>query len=153
MTAGNASGINDGAAAMVLASAVGVEKFSLKPRARLLGYAHAGVRPDIMGMGPVPAVSKLLEKLGMTHGQFDVIESNEAFAAQACAVNKSLGLDTDKVNPNGGAIALGHPVGATGSILTIKTLYELERIDGQYGLITMCIGGGQGIALAVERLR
>ena len=153
VTAGNASGINDGAAAMVLASAAGVDKYSLKPRARLLGYAHAGVRPDIMGMGPVPAVSKLLEKLGMTHDQFDVIESNEAFAAQACAVNKSLGLHTDKVNPNGGAIALGHPVGATGSILTIKTLYELERIDGQFGLITMCIGGGQGIALAVERLR
>ena len=152
VTAGNASGINDGAAAMVLASAAAVEKHALQPRARLLGYAHAGVRPDIMGMGPVPAVSRLLEKLGMTHDQFDVIESNEAFAAQACAVNKALGLDVRKVNPNGGAIALGHPVGATGAILTIKALYELERSGGRYGLITMCIGGGQGIALAVERL-
>ncbi|MFK7995704.1 MAG: acetyl-CoA C-acyltransferase family protein [Granulosicoccus sp.] len=151
VTAGNASGINDGAAAMVLASKVAVDKHGLKPRARFLGYAHAGVRPDIMGIGPVPAVRALLDKLGMTHEQFDVIESNEAFAAQACAVNKALGLNTDKVNPNGGAIALGHPVGATGSILVVKTLHELERIDGQFGLITMCIGGGQGIALAVER--
>lgn len=153
VTAGNASGINDGAAAMVLATKAAVDKHKLKPRAKLLGYAHAGVRPDIMGIGPVPAVSALLKKLGMSHEQFDVIESNEAFASQACAVNKALGLSTDKVNPNGGAIALGHPVGATGSILVIKTLYELERIDGQFGLITMCIGGGQGIALAVERQR
>lgn len=152
VTAGNASGINDGAAAMVLATSAAVEKYALKPRAKLLAYAHAGVRPDIMGIGPVPAVQALLTKLNMTHDQFDVIESNEAFAAQACAVNKSLGLNTDKVNPNGGAIALGHPVGATGSILVIKALHELERTDTRLGLITMCIGGGQGIALALERL-
>lgn len=152
VTAGNASGINDGAAAMVLATAAAVEKHGLKPRARLIGYAHAGVRPDIMGIGPVPAVQNLLDKLGMTHDQFDLIESNEAFAAQACAVNKQLGLNTDKVNPNGGAIAMGHPVGATGAILTIKAMYELERTGGKYALITMCIGGGQGIALAIERV-
>ncbi|MFK8083143.1 MAG: acetyl-CoA C-acyltransferase family protein [Granulosicoccus sp.] len=152
VTAGNASGINDGAAAIVMATKAAVDKHGLKPRARFLGYAHAGVRPDIMGIGPVPAVRNLLEKLGMSAEQFDVIESNEAFAAQACAVNKALGLNTDKVNPNGGAIALGHPVGATGSILVVKTLHELERMDGRFGLITMCIGGGQGIALAVERL-
>lgn len=153
VTAGNASGLNDGAAAVVLASAEAADKQGLKPKARLLGYAHAGVRPDVMGIGPVPAVTKLLDKLGMSADQFDVIESNEAFAAQACAVNKSLGFDTSKVNPNGGAIALGHPIGATGAIITIKALYELERIDGQYGLVTMCIGGGQGIALAIERLK
>ncbi len=152
VTAGNASGINDGAAAMVLASADAAEKAGLKPKARLLGYAHAGVRHEVMGIGPVPAVTNLLQKLDMHADQFDVIESNEAFAAQACAVNKGLGLDPAKVNPNGGAIALGHPVGATGAIITIKALYELERIQGRYGLITMCIGGGQGIALAIERL-
>lgn len=152
VTAGNASGLNDGAAAMVLASAEAADKQGLKPRARLLGYAHAGVRPEVMGIGPVPAVTKLLDKLGMQAGDFDVIESNEAFAAQACAVNKELGFDTAKVNPNGGAIALGHPIGATGAIITIKALNELDRIDGKFGLVTMCIGGGQGIALAVERL-
>ncbi|MFX0544054.1 acetyl-CoA C-acyltransferase family protein [Roseovarius sp. S1116L3] len=152
VTAGNASGLNDGAAAMVLASAEAAEKAGLKPRARILGYGHAGVRHDVMGIGPVPAVTNLLEKIEMTVDQFDVIESNEAFAAQACAVNTSLGLDPAKVNPNGGAIALGHPIGATGAIITIKALYELERIGGRFGLITMCIGGGQGIALAVERL-
>lgn len=152
VTAGNASGINDGAAALVLASADAAQKAGLKPRARILGYAHAGVRPDIMGIGPIPAVTTLLDKLGMSAAEFDVIESNEAFAAQACAVNKALGFDTAKVNPNGGAIALGHPVGATGAILMIKTLYELERTGGRFGLITMCIGGGQGIALAVEAL-
>lgn len=152
VTAGNASGINDGAAAMVLASAEAAEKAGLKPRARLLGYAHAGVRHEVMGIGPVPAVTILLDKIGMNADQFDVIESNEAFAAQACAVNAGLGLNTDKVNPNGGAIALGHPIGATGAIISIKALYELERIDGRFGLVTMCIGGGQGIALAFERL-
>ncbi|MGG7567550.1 acetyl-CoA C-acyltransferase family protein [Rhodovulum sp. DZ06] len=152
VTAGNASGINDGAAAVVLADREAAEKAGLKPKCKLLGYAHAGVRHEVMGIGPVPAVTNLLTKLGMTADQFDVIESNEAFAAQACAVNKGLGLDTAKVNPNGGAIALGHPIGATGGIVTIKAMYELERIGGKYGLITMCIGGGQGIALAIEML-
>jgi acetyl-CoA C-acetyltransferase len=152
VTAGNASGINDGAAALVLATADAAAKAGLKPRARILGYAHAGVRPDVMGIGPVPAVSKLLEKLGMTADQFDVIESNEAFAAQACAVAKELGLNGDKVNPNGGAIALGHPVGATGAIIAVKALYELERIGGGKALCTMCIGGGQGIAVAFETM-
>ncbi|WP_424942454.1 acetyl-CoA C-acyltransferase family protein [Aliiroseovarius crassostreae] len=151
VTAGNASGINDGAAAMVLARASAAEKAGLKPRARVLGYAHAGVRPEVMGIGPVPAVENLLARTGLTVGDFDVIESNEAFAAQAIAVNKGLGLDPAKVNPNGGAIALGHPVGATGAIITLKALYELERIGGSKALITMCIGGGQGIAIAIER--
>jgi acetyl-CoA C-acetyltransferase len=153
VTAGNASGINDGAAALVLASADAADAAGLKPRARLLGYAIAGVRHEVMGIGPIPAVTNLLKKIGMTADQFDVIESNEAFAAQACAVNAALGFNTDKVNPNGGAIALGHPIGATGAIISIKTLYELERIGGKYGLVTMCIGGGQGIALAFESLR
>lgn len=152
VTAGNASGINDGAAAVVLAQASAAEAAGLKPRARVLGYALAGVRPQVMGIGPVPAVTRLLEKTGLKVEDFDVIESNEAFAAQALAVNKGLGLDPAKVNPNGGAIALGHPVGATGAILTVKALYELERIGGKKALITMCIGGGQGIALAIEAL-
>ena len=152
VTAGNASGINDGAAALVLARADAAEKAGLKPRARVVGYAHAGVRPEVMGIGPVPAVEKLLARTGLKIGDFDVIESNEAFAAQALAVNKGLGLDPAKVNPNGGAIALGHPVGATGAIIAIKALYELERIGGKKALITMCIGGGQGIALAIEAL-
>ncbi len=152
VTAGNASGINDGAAAVVLATAEAADRAGLKPRARLLGYAVAGVPPHIMGVGPIPAVRKLLEKTGLGIEDFDVIESNEAFAAQAIAVNKGLGLDPARVNPNGGAIALGHPVGATGAILTVKALYELERTGGRYGLVTMCIGGGQGIALAIERL-
>jgi acetyl-CoA C-acetyltransferase len=150
VTAGNASGINDGAAALVLASAEAAEKAGLKPKARILGYALAGVRPEVMGVGPIPAVQKLLEKIGLSPDDFDVIESNEAFAAQALAVNNGLGLDPAKVNPNGGAIALGHPIGATGALITIKALYELERIGGKRGLITMCIGGGQGIALAIE---
>ncbi|MGZ2259791.1 acetyl-CoA C-acyltransferase family protein [Roseobacter sp. A03A-229] len=152
VTAGNASGINDGAGAVVLATAEAAEAAGLTPKAQVLGYAHAGVRPEVMGIGPVPAVQNLLEKTGLDAGDFDVIESNEAFAAQALAVSKNLGFDPAKVNPNGGAIALGHPVGATGAIITVKALYELERIQGSKALITMCIGGGQGIALAIERL-
>jgi len=150
VTAGNASGINDGAAALVLARADAAK--GLKPRARILGYAHAGVRPEVMGIGPVPAVQALFKRTGLTAASFDVIESNEAFAAQALAVNKGLGLDAAKVNPNGGAIALGHPVGATGAILVVKAIHELDRTGGSRALITMCIGGGQGIALAIERL-
>ena len=152
VTAGNASGINDGAGALVLATAAAAEKAGLKPRARILGYAHAGVRPEVMGIGPVPAVQNLLAKTGLKASDFDVIESNEAFASQALAVTKELGFDPARVNPNGGAIALGHPVGATGAIITVKALYELERIGGSKALITMCIGGGQGIALAIERI-
>lgn len=152
VTAGNASGINDGAAALVLAKAGAVERAGLTARARIIGYAHAGVRPEVMGIGPVPAVQNLLNKTGLSLSDFDVIESNEAFASQALAVSKELGLDPAKVNPNGGAIALGHPVGATGAIITVKALYELERIRGSKALITMCIGGGQGIALAIERI-
>ena len=152
VTAGNASGINDGAAALVLATADAAEKAGLKPRARIIGYAHAGVRPEVMGIGPVPAVQNLLVRTGLSVDDFDVIESNEAFASQACAVSKNLGFDPARVNPNGGAIALGHPVGATGAIITVKALYELERTGGKRALITMCIGGGQGIALAIERL-
>jgi acetyl-CoA C-acetyltransferase len=151
VTAGNASGLNDGAAAIVLATGEAAERAGLKARARVLGYAHAGVRPDIMGIGPVPAVQKLLERTGLAIDDFDVIESNEAFAAQALAVNKGLGLDPAKVNPNGGAIALGHPIGATGAILVVKALAELERTGGRTALVTMCIGGGQGIALALQR--
>ena len=150
--AGNASGINDGAAAVVLATADAAEAAGLSPKARILGYAHAGVRPEVMGIGPVPAVEKLLARTGLTVEDFDVIESNEAFAAQALAVSKALGLDPARVNPNGGAIALGHPVGATGAILIVKALYELERTGGRRALCTMCIGGGQGIAIAFERV-
>ncbi len=150
VTAGNASGINDGAAAIVLASAESVEKYGLKPKARILGYGHAGVRPEVMGVGPIPAVQNLLKKTGLVVSDFDVIESNEAFAAQAIAVNRGLDLDPAIVNPNGGAIALGHPVGATGAIITLKALYQLKNINGKRALITMCIGGGQGIALAIE---
>ncbi|MEP0989420.1 acetyl-CoA C-acyltransferase family protein [Roseobacter sp.] len=152
VTAGNASGINDGAGAIVLATAQAAQAAGLTPKARILGYAHAGVRPEVMGIGPVPAVQNLLDRTGLSASDFDVIESNEAFAAQALAVNKNLGFDPAKVNPNGGAIALGHPVGATGAIITVKALYELERIQGSKALITMCIGGGQGIALAIERM-
>lgn len=152
VTAGNASGINDGAGAVVLATADAAQQAGLKPRARILGYAHAGVRPEVMGIGPIPAVRNLLERTGLSAGDFDVVESNEAFAAQALAVSNDLGFDPARVNPNGGAIALGHPVGATGAIITVKALYELERIGGSKALITMCIGGGQGIALAIERI-
>ena len=152
VTAGNASGINDGAAAVVLGTAAAAAEAGLTPRARILGYAHAGVRPEVMGIGPVPAVTKLLAKLDMSASDFDVIESNEAFAAQACAVSKELGLSAEQVNPNGGAIALGHPVGATGAIIMVKALYELERRGGGKAICTMCIGGGQGIAVAIERL-
>ena len=150
VTAGNASGINDGAAALVLAR--GDALGDATPRARLMGYAVAGVAPRVMGLGPIPAVEKLCAKLGMSPTDFDVVESNEAFAAQAIAVQRGLGLDPAHVNPNGGAIALGHPVGATGAILTTKALYELERAGGKTALVTMCIGGGQGIALAIERV-
>ena len=149
VTAGNASGINDGAAALVLSRGVPA---GAKARARIMGYAHAGVDPKIMGIGPVPAVQALCRKLGMKPADFDVVESNEAFAAQAIAVNRELGLDPARVNPNGGAIALGHPVGATGAIITAKALAELERTGAKTALITMCIGGGQGIALAIERV-
>lgn len=152
VTAGNASGINDGAAALVLARADAAQKAGLTPRARIVGYAHSGVAPRVMGIGPIPAVTTLMDRTGLTAGDFDVIESNEAFAAQALAVSNALGFDPERVNPNGGAIALGHPVGATGAILTIKAMYELERTGGRYGLVTMCIGGGQGIALAIERI-
>lgn len=151
VTAGNASGINDGAAALVMARADAAERAGLTPRARILGYAVAGVRPEVMGIGPVPAVEALMARTGLKAGDFDVIESNEAFAAQALAVNKGLGLDTARVNPNGGAIALGHPVGATGAILMVKAIHELERTGGRTALITMCIGGGQGIAIAIRR--
>jgi acetyl-CoA C-acetyltransferase len=152
VTAGNASGLNDGAGALVLGTEDATNAAGLKPRARIIGYAHAGVRPEVMGIGPVPAVQNLLKKTDLSVKDFDVIESNEAFAAQALAVNKNLELDPNKVNPNGGAIALGHPIGATGAIIAIKALYELERTRGAKALITMCIGGGQGIALAIERL-
>lgn len=152
VTAGNASGLNDGAAAIVLARADAAEAAGLTPKFRILGYGHAGVRPEVMGIGPVPAVRNLLAKTGLKASDFDVIESNEAFASQALAVSKELGFDPAIVNPNGGAIALGHPVGATGAIITVKAMYELERTGGKRALITMCIGGGQGIALAIERI-
>ncbi|ARR53920.1 acetyl-CoA acetyltransferase [Rhizorhabdus wittichii DC-6] len=151
VTAANASGINDGAAMVVLATKKAVDAKGLKPLARILSWGHAGVEPLYMGIGPVKAVPIALERAGLTLADIDVIEANEAFAAQACAVAQELGFDPDKVNPNGSGVALGHPVGATGAILTVKTVYELERIGGRYGLITMCIGGGQGIAMVVER--
>ena len=152
VTAGNSSGINDGAAAVVLMIEEELKRRQAKPMGRVVGYAHAGVPADVMGVGPIDAVRKLLERTRMKVSDFDVIESNEAFAAQACAVARELGFPEDRTNPNGGAIALGHPVGATGAILVTKALYELARTSGRYGLITMCIGGGQGIALAVENM-
>jgi acetyl-CoA C-acetyltransferase len=152
VTAGNASGINDAAAAVVLMEASAAAKQGLKPMARLVSYGHAGVDPKYMGIGPVPAVQKALERARLDIADIDVIESNEAFAAQACAVARDLKFDAKKLNPNGGAIGLGHPIGATGCILTIKAMYELQRTGGRYGLVTMCIGGGQGIAAVFERL-
>jgi acetyl-CoA C-acetyltransferase len=152
VTAGNASGINDAAAAVVLMEAGAASKKGLKPMARLVSYGHAGIDPKIMGLGPVSAVKNALAKAGLKIADIDVIESNEAFAAQALGVSKELGLEPAKVNPNGGAVALGHPIGATGAILTIKCMYELHRTNKRYGLITMCIGGGQGIAAIIERL-
>ncbi|MCO8263885.1 acetyl-CoA C-acyltransferase family protein [Pseudomonas asiatica] len=152
VTAGNASGINDGAGGLVLASGDAVRRLGLKPLARLVGYAHAGVEPELMGLGPIPATRKVLEKTGLKVQDLDVIESNEAFAAQACAVARELGFDPEKVNPNGSGISLGHPVGATGAIIATKAIHELQRIQGRYALATMCIGGGQGIALVFERV-
>jgi acetyl-CoA C-acetyltransferase len=152
VTAGNASGINDAAAALVMMEAKAAERAGLKPLARLVSYGHAGVAPEIMGTGPIPAVKLALSRAGLKTSDLDVIESNEAFAAQAMCVNKGLELDPAKVNPNGGAVALGHPIGATGAILTVKAIYELQRAQKRYGLITMCIGGGQGIAGVIERL-
>jgi len=152
VTAGNASGLNDGAAAVVLADGAQVQALGLKPLARLVSWGHAGVEPDHMGIGPVPASRIALERAGLTVADLDVIEANEAFAAQACAVAKELGFDPAKLNPNGSGISLGHPVGATGAIITVKALHELQRIGGRYALVTMCIGGGQGIAAVFERV-
>jgi acetyl-CoA C-acetyltransferase len=151
VTAGNASGINDAAAAVLLMERGLAEARGLKPMARLVAYAHAGVDPKYMGIGPVPASRKALKMAGLTVNDLDVIEANEAFAAQACAVARDLELDPAKVNPNGSGISLGHPIGATGALITVKALYELERIGGRYALVTMCIGGGQGIAAIFER--
>lgn len=152
VTAGNASGLNDGASAMILASSSWAAENGKKPLARLVSYARAGVEPSLMGTGPIPAVKLALDRAELTVDDIDIIESNEAFAAQACAVSQVLGLPEDKTNPNGGAIALGHPIGATGAILATKCVYELKRISGRYGLVTLCIGGGQGIAVIFENL-
>jgi acetyl-CoA C-acetyltransferase len=151
VTAGNASGINDAAAAVVLMEAGAAKARGAKTMARLVGYAHTGLDPKIMGVGPISATQAVLKKTGLTVNDLDVIEANEAFAAQACAVTRELGLDPAKVNPNGSGISLGHPIGATGALITVKALYELERIQGRYALVTMCIGGGQGIAAIFER--
>lgn len=152
VTAGNASGLNDAAAAVVLMDAAQAQRRGLKPLARLVSYAHAGVDPKTMGIGPVPATRKALERAGLSVSDLDVIEANEAFAAQACAVTKLLGLDPARVNPNGSGISLGHPIGATGALITVKALHELQRVQGRYALVTMCIGGGQGIAAIFERM-
>jgi acetyl-CoA C-acetyltransferase len=152
VTAGNASGINDAAAAVLLMEAGAAKARGVKPLARLVAYAHAGVDPKYMGIGPVPATQLALKKAGLTVNDLDVIEANEAFAAQACAVTRDLGLDPAKVNPNGSGISLGHPIGATGALITVKALHELHRINGRYALVTMCIGGGQGIAAIFERM-
>src|SRR5882672_10252457 len=152
VTAGNASGINDAAAAVVLMEKSAAQKQGVKPLARLVAYAHAGVEPQLMGLGPIPAVKRVFEKAGLKPADMDVIESNEAFAVQAMAVTRDLALDPAKVNPNGGAVALGHPIGATGCILTVKAIYELHRTGKRYALVTMCIGGGQGIAAIFERM-
>jgi acetyl-CoA C-acetyltransferase len=151
VTAGNASGINDGAAAVVLMTLAEAQKRGIEPLARIVSWAHAGVDPSIMGTGPIPASKKALEKAGWTVKDLDLVEANEAFAAQACAVNKGLGWDTDKVNVNGGAIAVGHPIGASGARILTTLLYELKRRNAKRGLATLCIGGGMGIALCVER--
>jgi acetyl-CoA C-acetyltransferase len=151
VTAANASGLNDAGAAIVMVESEIAQKQNLKPIARLVAYAHAGVDPDFMGLGPIPAVKRVFEKAGLKPADMDVIESNEAFAVQAMAVTRELGLDPAKVNPNGGAVALGHPIGATGALLTVKALYELQRTRKRYALVTMCIGGGQGIAAIFER--
>ncbi|APV37812.1 acetyl-CoA acetyltransferase [Pseudomonas frederiksbergensis] len=152
VTAGNASGLNDGAGALILATGQMVLDQGLKPIARLVGYAHAGVEPELMGLGPIPATRLVLKRAGLTVADLDVIESNEAFAAQACAVAQELGFDPEKVNPNGSGISLGHPVGATGAIIATKAIHELQRVQGRYALATMCIGGGQGIAVLFERV-
>lgn len=152
VTAGNASGINDGAAAVMLATEAAVKRLNLTPLARLVGYAHAGVEPELMGIGPVPATRAVLQRTGLKVSDLDVIEANEAFAAQACAVAKALDFDPAKVNPNGSGISLGHPVGATGAIIVVKAIHELHRSGGRYALTTMCIGGGQGIAAVFERI-
>jgi acetyl-CoA C-acetyltransferase len=152
VTAGNASGINDAAAAVVLMEAGAAKARGAKPMARLVGYAHTGLDPKIMGVGPISATQAVLKKTGLTVNDLDVIEANEAFAAQACAVTRELGLDPAKVNPNGSGISLGHPIGATGALITVKALYELQRVNGRYALVTMCIGGGQGIAAIFERM-
>ena len=152
VTAGNASGINDGAAALTMVAESAAGRLGVTPIARIMAYGHAAVEPDEMGVGPVPAVRIALERAGIKASDLSVIESNEAFAAQACYVSRKLDLDPAKVNPNGGAIALGHPVGATGAILATKAIYELQRVQGRYGLMTMCIGGGQGIAVVIENM-